>query len=312
MRLLVVAVVVAAAATAYADSPHVAEARRAVDEVRYDDAQKLLVAAIQDGTNSPAAMIEIYELSATTAVVLDQKELAEQYYRRLLALQPGFVLADDVAPKLREPFVAAQAYLAAHGKLAVTATRTATGVDVEVTDPLGMAAGAAPLGGATVALDHGVATIATTDPAASIAIVDDRGNQLVIVPPEAITTAPLPAVHGPVIDRPAPRAAWYRRWTTWAIPTAAVAAIGTGFAIDAHLADNRLADILAHSGDHDFGDAESARARRDRSALLANISFATAGALAIVTAIVFVTRPHGGPTVIPTATADGAGVVVIW
>ena len=59
VRSLVVALVIAAGATASADSLHLAEARKAVDEVRYDDAQKLLVAAIQDGTNSPAVLMAV-------------------------------------------------------------------------------------------------------------------------------------------------------------------------------------------------------------------------------------------------------------
>ena len=122
-----------AAVPVRADSPHLAEARRAVEAVDYDAARRLLVDALHDGGNSLAAVREIYRLSARAAVVLDQRELAEQYYRRWLAIDPDAALPDDTAPKLREPFVAAQAYSAAHGRLRATARRTQAGeIDVEL------------------------------------------------------------------------------------------------------------------------------------------------------------------------------------
>ncbi|MCP6280625.1 hypothetical protein NL459_28785, partial [Klebsiella pneumoniae] len=73
----------------------------------------LLVEALKQGGNRPEELVEIYRLSGATAAVLGPPELAEQYYRRMLALAPDAVLPPDASPRLREPFVAAQAYMAA-------------------------------------------------------------------------------------------------------------------------------------------------------------------------------------------------------
>lgn len=114
-RALVVCALCALAAPARADSSKLAQARQAIAEVRYTEAQGLLVAALQEGGNSPAAVAEIYQLSARAAAVLREPDLAQQYYCRWLALDPDARLPDGEAPKLRERFVAAQAYMAAHG-----------------------------------------------------------------------------------------------------------------------------------------------------------------------------------------------------
>lgn len=130
-----------AAAPAWADSPRLEQARRAVEAVDYETAQRLLLEALRDGDNSPAAVGEIYRLSARAAVVLGQRDLAEQYYRRWLAIDAGAALPADTAPKLREPFIAAQAYIAAHGRLVARAQRLPGGeLEVElIADPLAMA-----------------------------------------------------------------------------------------------------------------------------------------------------------------------------
>jgi hypothetical protein len=223
-----------AAAPVRADSPHLAEARRAVEAVDYDAARRLLVDALRDGGNSPAAMREIYRLSARAAVVLDQRELAEQFYRRWLAIDPDAALPDDTAPKLREPFVAAQAYIAAHGRLRATARRTPAGkIDVElIADPLAMAHAAAALDPAG-SRDAAPATASSREPARRppavfgaerrvrlaeaprVAILDDRGNHLLeLEPTAAVATAPaadapaaaVPATAAPAAAAPAPSA----------------------------------------------------------------------------------------------------------
>lgn len=221
-RLAPVLAVLIAAAPAHADSPRLADARRAVEAVDYDAARRLLVEALRDGDNSPAAMREIYRLSARAAVVLDQRDLAEQYYRRWLAIDPDAALPADTAPKLRQPFIAAQAYIAAHGRLTARARRTAGGeIDVELlADPLAMAHAAVALastggpapgpstgptrspavapGGATASASGPVAfggdRRARLPGGARIAIVDDRGNHLIELDPEPAALPAAPAV----------------------------------------------------------------------------------------------------------------------
>jgi hypothetical protein len=232
------AVVAALATAARADSPHIAEARQAIDAVRYDDAQRLLLAALHDGGNSPAAVRAIYALAASTAVVLGEADSGEQFYRRWLALEPGATLSGAVAPKLREPFVAAQAYMAAHGTLTLRATRISpTEVYVELAaDPLAMAKSACEPGSAAFALfdPAGRARLIVTPATALVAACDESGNRLVEVP---VATAPrLPPAQPyvqPYTPPPTvPPRPISKRWTTWAVP-----AVITGFAASLCLAN---------------------------------------------------------------------------
>ncbi len=203
-RALTVVTMLVIAATAHADSPKLEQARRAIDEVRFDDAQRLLVGALAEGGNSPAAVREIYKLSASTAVVLGQREVGEQNYRRWLALDASASIGADVAPKLREPFEAAQAYIAAHGRLAATATRvSASDLDIVVTDPLAMAVSATIIGSRPVPLSterrarlapSGAGTV-------RVAVLDDHGNRLLELQTAAAPVAVQPAT--PAV-RPAP------------------------------------------------------------------------------------------------------------
>jgi hypothetical protein len=212
MRVVWIALV-ATAATAYADSPKLAEAKHALDEVRYDDAQRLLVAAIKDGGNSAAAMREIYQLSASTAIVLGQTDVGQQYYRRWLALDPTAALADSVSPKLRTVFVAAQADMAAKGAIAVSASLEGRDVDVSVgSDPLAMARGGCAIGGGpTVPFDaHGHARLANEP---RVAVCDESNNRLVEVDVAASATpAPIPA---PTSAEPVHHSAFGRPSTWW-------------------------------------------------------------------------------------------------
>jgi hypothetical protein len=319
--VLAIAIVAWCAAGARAESPHLAEARAALDGVKYDDAQRLLVAALAEGGNRPGAVAEIYELSAQVAIVLGQRDAAEQYYRRMLAVAPDAVLADDLAPKLREPFAAAQAYMAAHGRLAVAARRDAAGtLVIDVTDPLAMAANAGVVAAGVVERLTLVDRRATTTAAAvdEVVVLDEHGNRLVVLPATAIVVEPTPVPGpgvAPIVDTTIPpkprRVPIYRRWLTWAIPTVVAAGVGLGFGLDARSADADLRGILANSGDHTLQDATDARDHRDRSALVANLAFGAAGALAVVTTIVFVTRPHTEVHVVPTATTDGVGAAIV-
>ena len=100
MRSIIVAIAcVAAARAADADSTKLDEARAAIESVRYDDARALLEDALQNGGNSPAELTEIYRLSASTAIVLGQRALADTYFRSWLALDPQASLPIGAATK---------------------------------------------------------------------------------------------------------------------------------------------------------------------------------------------------------------------
>ena len=312
------------AAPARADSPHLAEARRAVEAVDYDAARRLLVAALGDGDNAPAAMREIYRLSARAAVVLDQRELAEQFYRRWLAIDPDAALPDDTAPKLREPFVAAQAYIAAHGGLRATARRTASGeIDVElIADPLAMAHAAAALDPAGPPAVFGAERRVRLAEVPRVAILDDRGNHLLELAPAApAAAAPAPAAPGPFVapaaapppETPAEdRPPWTRRWLTWAIPTGVFALGAAGFGIAAIASYGQARTITASSGGYHLSDAQD-HVDRGRTFVWITIGAGAAAAACAIPAAIYLARDLRHPRVVaaPTVAPGALGLVLV-
>jgi len=330
-----------AAAPVRADSPHLAEARRAVEAVDYDAARRLLVDALRDGGNSPAAMREIYRLSARAAVVLDQRELAEQFYRRWLAIDPDAALPDDTAPKLREPFVAAQAYIAAHGRLRATARRTPAGeIDVElIADPLAMAHAAAALDPAArrPPAVFGAERRVRLAEAPRVAILDDRGNHLLeLEPTAAVATAPaadapaaaVPATAAPAAAAPAPSATpatapppetpaedrrpRIRRWLTWAIPTGVFALGAAGFGIAAIVSYGNARTITASSGGYYLSDAQDS-VRRGRTFVWVTIGAGAATVACAIPAAIYLARDLRRPRVVaaPTVAPGALGLVLV-
>jgi len=305
-------------AIAHADSPKLDRARAAIDAVHYDEAQTLLVGALEEGGNSPRAVAELYRLSASTAIVLGQVEVAEQYYRRWLALEPTATLAADLAPKLRAPFVSAQAYMAAHGHLTVKATQVSpAAIDVVVeSDPLAMAVAVVLDGGprSAIGADHH-AQLKTTPgtPIAHVAIVDEFGNHLVdiegIAPSGTIAPPAPPPAPPPAKLVAAKPTALVLRWQTWVIPAVALLGVGVAFGHFADNANDDLSAIIDASTTHVFGDADAARSRRDRDAALANGFFVATAACTLVAVYLYTQRPQE-PAIVPAIGAGQAGVMV--
>ena len=303
----VLVVLACLASVAHADSPKLARARQAIDAVKYDDAQTLLVDALKDGGNSPAAVAEIYRLSASTAVVLDRRDLAEQYYRRWLALDPAATLSSDLAPKIREPFVKAQAYMNAHGRLVAKVTRTASAITVRIeNDPLDMASAATLGTGTPVKLDGDARAAFQSTAGTEVAILDEYGNRLVELEVPAAAAAAVPEVRRETRTR---EVSLLRRGKVWTI--AAGVTLGGGLVLGylANREDDDVQRLATNSNMHSFADWQSARDRRDRYALVANSLFIATGALAATAAIMFATQPSE-TVIVPAASSDGVGVTI--
>lgn len=308
-RLAWLVIAVIAAGTSARADDKLSAARTAIDQVRYADAEPLLVAALREGTSSPERVLEIYRQLASTATVLGQRETAENYYRRWLALDPHASLPDTIAPKLREPFVTAQADMAARPRLATNARLVAGAVEVEViSDPLAMIAAVRVDAQPAQALVSGHARVDVAASAASVklALLDEFGNHLVEI------TVRAEHVHPDRVDTPPtpPPLPFVRRPLPWAVGTVAFAAIGVGFAVAANDAQSDLDAILAHSSEHFLADAQAAQSRRDRDATVANVSFVAGGACAITAIVLSIVRPAGGVWFAPTA--RGAAVELTW
>lgn len=299
---------------ARADNPKLAAARAAIEAVRYDDARGLLVQALKAGTNDPDELREIYQLSAATAVVLGQNDLAEQYYRRVLALDPDARLPADASPKLRQPFVAAQAFMAAHRRLEVRAARRGRRIEVTVVaDPLGMVAAVTAIvdGEALpeVAVGDAPIVLAPDGKVTRIVLLDEHGNALRTMAAPAAPAGGADPV-GPA-ERPAsPHTPILRRWVTWAVPAAVLAGTGAAFLVAAQRASGRLDDILATSGAHYLDEAEQERKRWRDESLISGLAFAAAGAFTVTAIVMAATQPSPGAqaAVVPTVGAHDVGL----
>jgi hypothetical protein len=290
-----------------------ADARAALDAVDYAEAQPLLVDALHAGGNSPARVVELYRLLASTATVLGERDAAEGYYRRWLELEPTANLPDSVAPKLREPFVAAQVYMAARAALAASAGLRAGAAEVAVAaDPLAMVA-AVEIDGARrpLGIDRRArAQLHAGTRHADVALIDEFGNHLAelaavddtpttavsALPPNALTLEP----------RDTSVSLWRQPWT-WGASTVAFGLVGGGFAIAAHNANSQLDTIRAHSSEYYYSDAQSAQRSRDRDFVIATASFAVAGACAATAIVMLALHPHHR-RVAPSA----SGVAIAW
>lgn len=300
IRLLVL-LVLATPLIARADNPSLAEARKAIEEIRYDDARELLVQALKQGANRPEELVEIYKLSGATAAVLGPEELAEQYYRRMLALAPDATLPPGASPRLRDPFVAAQAYMAAQQRFDARATRTERGIAVSIVDPLGMVVAAGMLERGELRGQTPVVAgqpVVLEDAGSEVVLLDEHGNflRLIAVPAREVVVETPDVPHTPVLER----------WITWAIPAGVFAGASIYLFIDAQRSRGRLDDILANPSMHYFDEAEAER-RHWRNATIA--AWVGAGlAVGFATTAFVMAQREPSVTIAPAVGPDQAGV----
>ncbi len=317
------AIVCTLACVARADSAKLEQARQAIDGVRYDEAQRLLTAALEEGANSPAALREIYQLSASTAVVLGQADAGEQYYRRWLALEPTATLGKDISPKLRGPFDAAKAYIGAHGRFEVTASRSAPReIDVEVvSDPLAMARGVrlAPGTATTPFSSTRHAKLAADVLAVRAVVLDEYGNVLRELDVPAAAPEPLHAPY--VLDGDAAAATTEEiehRGThrtallAWGVPCVSLLALGGFFTFVGVYEHYRIQDVLSDSKDYYYKDLESKRNTRNAMIALGS-TFGGLGVLLLIPTAIYwkKNKTHTERVIVPTATADSMGAAVM-
>jgi hypothetical protein len=336
-----VALALALPTAALADSPTLAEARQAIKQVKYDRAQARLVDALHEGGHDPAELREILQLAGTTAIVLGQRDIGEQYFRQWLALSPDAALPAGTAPKLREAIVAAQAAMAALGRFEARARVDATGaLELEVThDPLRQASAVAVIAGAAGerrALVAGKAAGPLPVGLTAVQVLDVHGNQLVLIAVEAVEPPPAitpPVITPPVITPPviippggaggvgrteaplpppplARRPRW-RTWEAWSIPTTVTAGIGVGFAIAAKAARDERDRLGAEPGGQFSDEYAAAAAAASGRQLGSNLAFVATGVIAAVGAVVVLTwHPPAGVRTALRVDTDGDGGVV--
>jgi hypothetical protein len=98
-----------------------AEARRAIQQLRYEDAKPLLDAALERGHHGRAELIDLYELRGVVASVVEGPDAGESEFRRMLVLAPDHAPPPRDTPVFMVPFTRARRWVNAHGGLEVQA-----------------------------------------------------------------------------------------------------------------------------------------------------------------------------------------------
>lgn len=316
-------------AVAAQESSALEEAKSQIESMQLDRAADTLDAALSAGTYEPGALAEVYRLRGEVAVGRGELEAAEEAFRRLLALEPGFALGEMVSPKIRGAFDAAKESLGGRS-LELSHERLSgdrTGVALVIGDDPDEMVAAAEVAhdGAPepvrVSRDPEANRVEVAVPAGSRGVIlralDEHGNRLRIFEVGDFVEVADTGGAGEREPEPEPEATGkpiYQRWWPWAGAVGLFAASGVVFGMAAQDAEDDLDALVAESGDHFFSEAKSIEDRGERNALLANLSFGAAFVTAAVGGY-FIWRGFGAEEesrveVTPAAGPEGAGINV--
>jgi hypothetical protein len=119
MRGVLAVAIALLASHAWAGSDGLSEARRAIRELRYEDARPLLEAQLARGHHPLGELIELYALRGEVAAVAEGADVGEAEFRRLLVLSPEHAPPPRDTPVFATPFARARRWVAVHGFLRV-------------------------------------------------------------------------------------------------------------------------------------------------------------------------------------------------
>ena len=294
-----------------------ADARTAMDELRFDKALELLDSAERSGANGPKEVTEIQRLRGQALGSMGRADEATTAFRRWLALEPGGRLPEGSSPKIARPFEQAQrldASLRVHHELSQAGVVTLI-VD---SDPLNMVAGARAkfrnrAGIEQIVEGRGSGRVPLVLPGGvrldvELAAIDKFGNRLAVIRDVVIEPSAAVAPTAPVIDEHPESPSLVSRWWLWGGAAVVVAGAGVAFGSAASSAQDDVKRLNADSMNHDFSEAKAREDDANTDALLANISFGVAGACAIVSAIMLYRQQT---TVVATPTRGGAAFSVL-
>lgn len=124
-------------------NPHLPRAKDEYDRLEFDRAARTLRRAIEHAHNCRGDLAEIYRLQAFVDAVNAERERCQRGFEILLALEPDYIMAPDVPPKIRTCFEDALAVAPSRRELDLrhrppeSATPNApVSIPVDVIDPL--------------------------------------------------------------------------------------------------------------------------------------------------------------------------------
>ena len=331
------AVLLVAAQVAAAPNPKLAKAKALFDDLEVEQAAKVLDDAAAQGGYDTAGYVELLGLKGLVEATLGHGRQARDAFYQLLVLDPDWKLPGDQPPRVRTPFYEAKGLAAENGRTelepeATIEAGTVTSVAVTVKrDPL--KAGKAvvfhlDVGGtervARADLDANGRAEAKVGAAGVkwwAELFSAKDDVLVVLNSAAspredgASAAPVAAVtpEPPTVTKPAGPNAWMRP-TAYGLVGAGVVAAGAGawLGTQAEAARARIRDAETNSAGVVTGltqkEAYALDASARSDALVANILFGSAAALAGSGVVLFVLGGDSGEAVSFAPTP--AGVVV--
>jgi hypothetical protein len=326
----------AVASDARADA--LADARKAVDGSDYPTARTLLTTALEAGKARPDELAEIYKLTGIVEGALGNAAGAGDAFGKWLSLDAKGTLPFGTSPKIMRPFTAAQDKAT---KTGLVEAKAETDDDppavtlVVVNDPHKLIVGAKVFfrvdkrpeqsleAEGTESIKLELETGKRID--LRLQAVDKYGNHVVELGskdvPIVITSSGKtkqvidPNDTGLVTKKPPPPPpptprSWYAQWWVWGIATVVASGTGGYFAWQTRQDVNELNYLNANSLAHPFSDAQAVESRAKRDLLITNISAGVAGAFALGTAILFVTRPDTAESRVAVTPTAGGGAIV--
>jgi len=276
------------------------QAQQELEALRYEQAAPLLDRAWRAGGHGPARLALLFRLTGEVAVTLGQGAAADTAFQRLLALDPGAALPEGTSPKIAARLEAARAALGGRSLRVDIDRRDRAVIANVVSDPLDMVASVRIRAGAaerSAARDPASAALRvplprSADPSpARIDVLDEHGNVLLAMERAAAPQAAPPARPARVDLTAAPERddpPLLARGLTWTAAAVGVGAVGVFFGLRSESAQDDLDALNRTSAQHDFRDALDVEDRLRRDALIANVSFAVAGAAAVTAAVLWV------------------------
>ena len=332
LTVLGIAVVLAAAASPAAANPDLERAKELLADLYFDEAETAFTRALEQGGNGPNEVAEIYlglgEISASSG----ESEAAVGHFRRALAVNPGLELPDGTSPKVVQPFEKARKSLGdGEGLRGVLVVDEDDGVRVGLridADPLEMIALAdvsyeLPDGKSSEArlkIGGEVTAIPLPPDATGVAVtlLDRHGNRLAELGRTEVPTGRpgtvVPAGPGP---EPDPRrndsgGSVFTSPLLWGGLAVAFAGAGAGFGLSSKAAQDELEELKERSSEVEFSEAQALEDKARQRALIANISFAAAGAAAVATVVFLLTGgdedEEAGARLTPALGPDRIGV----
>lgn len=303
------------ASTARADA--LADARKAVEGSDYLSARPALDTALKAGTAGPEDLAEIYKLIGIVEAALGNAGPSEKAFARWLALEPRGSLPAGTSPKITRPFDAAKDQAKKAGPLsakAETSDDPPAVTLVVVNDPVKLIVGARVYFVADRKAEQMLEAEGTGKVTIELGLgkridlrlhaVDEYGNRVVELGskdvPIVITSTGKEKRIDPK-DRdllirkqpatpPEPRP-WYLSHWTWGAATVVATGVGGFFAWRTREDLQRLDYLAANSLNYRWADAQAVEDSARRNLLVTNIAAGAAGAFAVGTIILFLTRP---------------------